>query len=122
MGQVTVTVAGRAYRVACDDGEEQKLADLGAALESRVANLRATLGEVGDLRLLVMAAITCLDDLNEREAEVKLLRAELAGENEASESAVAQRNAAQQDAAAAIVLVAERLEVLAREIAADPRG
>lgn len=121
MAQVTVTVAGRAYRMACDDGEEGKLALLGEALETRVSTLRTSLGQVGDLRLLVMAAITCLDELNEREAELLQLRAELNGESRASESAADAIRSSQDGAAAVIVQLAERLERLARELSDQTR-
>lgn len=121
MAQVTVTVAGRAYRIACDDGEEEKLGELGLALEARVGELRSSLGEVGDLRLLVMAAITCLDELSEREAEIRQLRAELNGESAASTSAAAAIRSSQAGAAQCLVEVAERLESLARDLSEDTR-
>lgn len=122
MGQVTVTVAGRAYRMACDPGEEQKLEELGTALDRRVSMLRAALGEVGDLRLLVMAAITCLDELGDRTGEIAELRAALNGGNAASESAADTARSSQAAAAQRVVEVAERLEGLARDLAEDERN
>lgn len=107
--------------MACDPGEEQKLEELGAALDRRVATLRAALGEVGDLRLLVMAAITCLDELADRSAEIAELRAALTGENAASESAADTVRSSQEAAAQRVVEVAERLEGLARHLAEDGR-
>lgn len=74
MAQVTVTVNGRSYRMACDDGQEDHLASLGERFDQAIDELRRTLGEIGDQRLIVMAGILMTDRLDE--AERRLARVE----------------------------------------------
>ena len=57
MAHVSVTISGRQYRMACDDGQEHHLARLSHELDQRIAHLRTTFGEIGDMRLTVMAAL-----------------------------------------------------------------
>src|ERR1700716_2013977 len=70
MGQVSVTINGRQYRMACDDGQEHHLARLAHDLDQRIAHLRTTFGEIGDMRLTVMAALILADELSEAHKRV----------------------------------------------------
>jgi len=63
MGSVQVTVNGRAYSVACDEGQEAHVARLGSYLEQKVGQLVKAVGQVGDARLLVMASLMITDEL-----------------------------------------------------------
>lgn len=63
MGQVTVTLNGRTYRLRCGDGEETRLLQLAGHLEQRIDALAAEFGPVGDERLLLMAALLITDEL-----------------------------------------------------------
>ena len=63
MGQVTVTLNGRTYRLRCGDGEEARLLQLAGHLEQRIDSLAAEFGQVGDERLLLMAALLIADEL-----------------------------------------------------------
>ena len=65
MGQVTVTLNGRTYRLRCEDGEEERLLRLGNHVRSHVDRLTREFGQVGDDRLLAMAAILIADELFE---------------------------------------------------------
>ncbi len=65
MGQITVTVNGFAYQVGCDDGEEQHVATLAEYVDKRVGELAASVGQVGEARLLLLAALLIADDLSE---------------------------------------------------------
>lgn len=65
MGEVTITVNGRPYRMACEDGQENHLLSLGDDLASRVGDLAGQVGQVGDAQLLVMAALITADELKE---------------------------------------------------------
>ena len=76
MAQVNVKIAGRLYRMACADGEEQHLAGLAARLDGKIAELRGAFGEIGDTRITVMAALTIADDLGEAERRIAALEAE----------------------------------------------
>jgi cell division protein ZapA len=63
MGQVAVTVNGRSYRFDCGDGEEPRLQELAEYVKSRMETLSREHGNVGEERLLLMAALTIADEL-----------------------------------------------------------
>ena len=63
MGQVSVTLNDRTYRLVCDDGEEDRLVELAGYVKSKVEQLRADVGHVGDERLMLMAALMITDEL-----------------------------------------------------------
>jgi cell division protein ZapA len=65
MAHVSVTIAGRAYRMACDEGQEDHLLALGQLLDGKIDELRGAFGEIGDMRLVVMAGIAIADELSE---------------------------------------------------------
>ena len=63
MALVNVMVNGRAYTIACDNGEEEHLKELAAHVDRKVRELLETVGQVGDQRLLLMAAVLITDEL-----------------------------------------------------------
>jgi cell division protein ZapA len=63
MGQVTVTLNGRAYRLGCGDGEEERLIALADHVRSKLDTLVAQFGQAGNDRLLLMAALLIADEL-----------------------------------------------------------
>jgi cell division protein ZapA len=65
MAQVSVTIDNRKYRLACNEGEEARLESLAGLIDDKIGELRASFGEVGDQRLVVMAALTVADSLQE---------------------------------------------------------
>ena len=73
MPSVSVTINGKSYRMACDEGQEQHLIDLGNQLNVTIDELRGAFGEIGDQRLIVMAAISKADELSEERRRVQRL-------------------------------------------------
>ena len=65
MGQVTVTLNGRTYRLRCGDGEEPRLLALAEHVKGKVDQLVGEFGQVGDDRLMLMAALLVTDELFE---------------------------------------------------------
>ena len=63
MPQVVVTIAGRTYRMNCDTGEEAHIESLARSVDAKIAELRGAFGEIGDQRIVVMAALTLADEL-----------------------------------------------------------
>ena len=63
MAQVDVSVNGQSYRIACEDGQEDRLVDLAAMVDEKVIGLVNQIGQVGSNRLLVMAALVIADEL-----------------------------------------------------------
>ncbi|HEV7982834.1 MAG TPA: cell division protein ZapA [Xanthobacteraceae bacterium] len=114
MAHVSVTISGRQYRMACDDGQEHHLARLSHELDQRIAHLRTTFGEIGDMRLTVMAALILADELSEARQRMKRVEEELAAMQEARIAAAGQADAVQADVAAVFNAAAERIEKAAR--------
>lgn len=77
MTQVSVTIAGHAYRMACAIGEEGHLQGLARQIDERIDMLRRNFGEIGDQRLIIMAAITVADELAEARRQIGTLNAEI---------------------------------------------
>jgi len=77
MAQVSVTINGREYSIACDDGQEAHLGKLGEYLDSRVGELAATMGQIGDARLLIMAGLLVSDELADAFADVSEMREQI---------------------------------------------
>jgi cell division protein ZapA len=113
MSQVNVTISGKTYRMACDDGQEDHLTALGERLDQTIDLLRERFGEIGDQRLTVMAAITMADQFSETERRLHQLETEIAGLEEARAAVVERQDAAEAGIARIIEQVAERLEGLA---------
>jgi cell division protein ZapA len=76
MAQVTVTINGRAFDIACDDGQEQRVTELSRDIDRRVAELARTIGQVGDHRLLLMAGLLIADELSEARERVARMEGE----------------------------------------------
>ena len=64
MAQLTVRVNGRDYLIACGDGEEGHLRELAADVNRRVQDLVGQVGQVGEARLLLMAALLMADEVH----------------------------------------------------------
>lgn len=114
MAQVTVTIAGKIFRIACDDGQEPHLESLAQELDGRIGDMRKAFGEIGDNRLTVMAAISFLDereDMKVRAQELEAQLADLRGRTERIDAMVAE---SENEIAQTLNDVAERLEALAR--------
>lgn len=77
MAQVTVTIDGRTYRMACDEGQEEHLMDLASRFDRYVSHLKGSFGEIGDQRLTVMAGIMVLDELTELQKRIEGLEGEI---------------------------------------------
>jgi cell division protein ZapA len=83
MGQVTVTINGRPYDIACDDGQEEHVRGLAGYLDERVAGLVGGMGQVGDARLLVMASLLIADELVEAVREIEAMKTHTEADTEA---------------------------------------
>ncbi|TPW27602.1 cell division protein ZapA [Pararhizobium mangrovi] len=77
MAQVTVTIDDKAYRMACEEGQQDHLAYLAGELDRYVRYLKGEFGEIGDLRLTVMAGITVIDEMTEIKRRMASLESEL---------------------------------------------
>jgi len=116
MSQISVTINGRQFRMACETGEEARLTHLAEDLDARIATLRARFGEIGDTRLTVMAALALADELSEVKERLQRLEPELATLQEAIVVSADRAEATQAAVIAALNAAAERIESLTRRL------
>src|ERR1700686_4666076 len=116
MPQVSVTINGRQFRMACGDGEEMRLARLAEDLDQRIARLRANFGEIGDTRLTVMAALTVADELADTSGKLRPLEEDLATLQDARAASAERAEATQAAGAAALNSAAERIEQVTKAL------
>lgn len=110
MSHVNVTINGRQYRMACEEGQERQLLQLAESLESRITALRGKFGEIGDARLTVMAALTVCDELIDSNQRVRALEEEVEGLRSVRNQATDRARATQTAVAKALNAAAERIE------------
>lgn len=114
MAHVSVTINGRQYRMACDDGQEHHLARLAHDLDQRITRLRTNFGEIGDMRLTVMAALLIADELSESSQRARQFEEELGRMQEARRVNGERSQATTVAIAAALDSAAERIERVTR--------
>jgi cell division protein ZapA len=112
MAVVNVMVNGRAYTIACDDGEEDHLRELASHVDGRVKELLSSVGQVGDSRLLLMAALLTTDDMLDAQNKLAELQKQSGVANDADD------RAAQSEliAAEALEKAASRIESLTAKL------
>ena len=110
MSHINVTINGRQYRMACEEGQEVRLLKLAETLESRVTELRGKFGEIGDARLTVMAALTVCDELLDANARLHTMEQELETARNMRAAAVDRARLTQSAVASALNAAADRIE------------
>jgi cell division protein ZapA len=110
MNHINVTINGRQYRMACEEGQEARLLKLAESLESRVESLRGKFGEIGDARLTVMAALTVCDELVDASQRIRALEDELETLRDLRVTATDRAKATQIAVAKALNAAADRIE------------
>ena len=111
MPQVSLTIDGHKYRVACNEGEEARLESLAGVIDDKIGEMRKAFGEIGDQRLVIMAALTIADNLAEA-------RDAAAAERERSDAAEERAQAI----ATRLEALGSRLESLAARLSGGAAG
>ncbi len=122
MPQVTVSIDGKAYRMACDEGQEEHLTMLAERFDRYVTHLKGAFGEIGDQRLTVMAGIMVMDELNEIQGRLKGLETEVAALRKTRDEALVQADRSDAVAAQALAEIAQRVEAVAATLGAAKPG
>ena len=107
MAQVSLTVNGRPYAVTCDDGQEARIRRLGEYVDAKVAEFARGVGQVGEARLLLLAALVIADELADANEALRVER---------SRAHDAEAGAAVDAAATGIHRLAQRVEALAARL------
>jgi len=111
MSEVSVTIGGHKFRLACNKGEEARLELLAGMMDKKIGEMRAASGELGDRRLVMMAALAIADDLTE---------AREAAESERNRSEAAERRA--EAMASRLDELGSRLESIAARLAGEAKA
>ena len=120
MPQVNVTIAGKAYRMACGEGEEAHLEGLARSFDAKIDEMRQAFGEIGDMRLHVMAALMVADETSELKQRIAGLEARLAAFEGDAGAADERITEVESRAAEALAAAAERIEGIARSLIPTP--
>ena len=117
MPLVNVMVNGRAYTIACDDGEEAHLKELAAHVDEKAREVLTSVGQVGDGRMLLMAALLIADEHHDLAAKVAAGRD--AARDSSEETQRLHLKAEQTESQAADILenAAKKLEDIAARLA-----
>jgi cell division protein ZapA len=122
MSQVSVSIDGKMFRMACEDGQEAHLESLAKYLDGRINEMRGAFGEIGDLRLVVMAAITITDEFFEAKKQRQGLAGEINEIRAETTKVAATSGAREQEIAAAIDRMTQRLERITGLLGTRPEG
>ena len=117
MGLVSVSLNGRPYDIACDDGQEAHVAYLADVLNSRVTALAETVGPVGESRLLLLAGLLVADELVEARNKLdKLTRSGVVADGASAGAAVTASGLTEAELAEMINGLAQRIEEIAERL------
>jgi cell division protein ZapA len=104
-----VPVNGRSFAILCDDGQEPRIRRLAQYVDRKVAEFVGNVGQVGEARLLLLAALAIADELSDAK---EALEKERSGAQAAGTERVAADTAADniKDMAKRVEAIAARLE------------
>jgi len=120
MPQVTVMIDGKAYRMACDEGQEAHLSDLAERFDRYVGHLKSNFGEIGDQRLTVMAGLMIMDELTEVQKRLQAFEGEMDALRQARDEAVVKASKTETSLTDALSGLADRMENLAEQVTSNP--
>jgi cell division protein ZapA len=117
MAQVTITIDNKQYRMACDEGQEEHLMEMGQKFDRYVAYLKGSFGEIGDQRLTIMASIMVMDELTELQKRVKGMESEIVTLRKTRDDALVKADKNDAALTGALSSLAQRMETLAERLA-----
>ena len=120
MAQVTVSIDGKAYRMACEEGQEEHLEELAAGFDRYVGHLKTQFGEIGDLRLTVMAAIMVMDELHDVTRKLGRLEKEVEDLRAGREGVISEVSKSEEAIAVALGELTSQIQGMAAKLSAKP--
>ena len=116
MPHVTVLIDGKQFRLACEEGQEAHLSGLAESLDQRIKSLRGSFGEIGDLRLAIMAGLMLGDELVEEKRKGSVGMADVSAGRAALMAERAELAGRDHEIAGMIDTLSERLERITRSL------
>jgi len=115
---VSVTIDGKVYRMACNEGQEEHLIDLAQRFDRYVTHLKESFGEIGDQRITVMAGIMVLDELVELQKRVRGMEAEIASLRKTRDEALLRADKMDAAVSSSLEELATRIDAVVAKLSA----
>ena len=77
MANVNIKFNGKEFLLSCDDGQEEHLEELALYLNEKFSNLKNSLGNIGENKLLLITSISVLDEYYETKNKINLQKEEI---------------------------------------------
>ena len=77
MANVNIKFNGKEFLLSCDDGQEEHLQELAAHLNEKFDNLKSSLGNLGENKLLLISSITIMDEYFETKKKIDQSKEEI---------------------------------------------
>lgn len=116
MPEVNVEINGKKYRMACEPGQEEHLLRLASEFNRRVEQFKDVFGEIGDIRLTVMAGIALIDELALAEERIAALTHHTETLTQAGQSVAAEMDELESKVARRFNEAARKIEAIAAAI------
>ncbi|WP_457798858.1 cell division protein ZapA [Methylocystis sp. S23] len=116
MAAVIVSIAGRTYRLSCDDGEEPRLEQLARYVEGKILAMKDGFKEIGEQRIVVMAALAIADEATDARGKAQAMEMDNAALRAELDSVKKAAAALEERVAHAVEDAARRIEELNTEL------
>ena len=77
MGNVNIKFNGKDFLLSCEDGQEEHLLELAENLNKRFTELKQSLGNIGENKLLIISSISIMDEYFETKKKIDEQKKEL---------------------------------------------
>ena len=77
MGNVNIKFNGKEFLLSCENGQEEHLEELALYLNEKFTNLKKSLGNIGESKLLLVTSISVLDEYYETKKKIDLQKKEI---------------------------------------------
>ena len=77
MANVNIKFNGKEFLLSCEDGQEEHLEDLAINLNTKFNNLKTSLGNIGENKLLLITSIKVMDEYFETKKKIDLQKIEI---------------------------------------------
>jgi cell division protein ZapA len=113
MSKVSVTLNGRAFTIGCEEGQEAYLRKLADHLDGKVKAMSDQVGQIGDMKLLLMASLIVVDELSEAEKRIATLNSHVDRLGSDTRGVIDEMDQDRAELTRRLVMAAERLEAMA---------
>ena len=77
MANVNIKFNGKEFLLSCDDGQEEHLEELSLYLNNKFNNLKTSLGNIGENKLLLITSIKVMDEYFETKKKIEKQKIEI---------------------------------------------